>query len=246
MDDALEYIEAYFQKQLPEADRKQFEQRCEQDTQFAQDVAFYITTRAAVKQALLEQKMEEWAPLKHQPGTVLTPAPVRKMTVRRWLPYAVAACLLLFVGLYFFNGRSSLNRQVASDVEQELSKLSQTMGDRADSLELGKQLYNKNEYTEALNVFTGLLRSDPKNDDALLYAGYVYLRLKDYDKALALFNELSAHPLHTNRGPYAAALTLLERNREGDKENAGKILHTVVDGKLSGADEAQQLLDLMK
>ena len=248
MDEALAYIEAYFKKQLSGDEMRQFEDRCEQDPQFAQDVAFYITTRAAVKEALMEQKKTTWAARQSgpEPAVAATPAPVRKLAVTRWLPYAVAAALLLFTALYFFNDRQSLNRQVASNVEQEISSLSPTMDATADSLELGKRLFNAKNYPQASRVFSALIRSDSTNDDAVLYEGYVYLGTKEYDKALSCFQELAGRQLSSNRGPYLAALTLLERRKNGDQEQARQLLQHVVDGTLEGSEEARRLLKLME
>lgn len=230
MNDSLEYIEAYFQKQLSLDERRQFELQCEQDDLFARDVALYITTREAAKQALAEQKKEQWRTLSQERKTNVVPPPVKSLPVRRLLPYAAAACLVLFISLYFFSGRNTFNKQVASYIQQEeLSSFSQTMGTYTDSLgiEQGKNAYNKKNYDQALHIFVVRSHSDENDWEAKMYAGLVYLKMKNYDSALVYFNGLSGLQLQSNLGPYYTALTLLERNKNGDREKAKQALHAV-------------------
>ena len=242
----LAYIEAYFEKQLSKADMQAFEQQCEQDEHFARDVAFYITTRAAVKQSLLEQKKEQFRALSLERGQAVA-APVRNMPVRRWLPYAAAACLILAVGLYFLTGQQPLHHQVAGYVQEELATMSPTMGLLTDSMEKGKQYLRNKEYNKALSIFEVKASSDNTNDDALLFEGYAYRATKKYDSALLSFHELAGRTqLSINKGPYNEALTLLERNRSGDKKQAEAILQKIVADNLYESKKAAILLSLIK
>lgn len=271
MNDSLEYIEAYFEKQLDEAGRRQFERQCEQDADFARDVALYITTREAMRQALTEQKREQWRPLSderrstlravsqetteelpslpEEATTIPIAAATKKLTIRRWLPYAAAASLLLFVAIYFSDSGRSLNRQIASNIEEELTPPSLKMGTSEDTLELAKSAYINKEYDRALQLYGAVLQTDSLQDHALLYKGRIFLGKKNYDSALHYFNILSDMDLASNSGPFDAALTLLERNQKNDREKAKELLQKIVDdkdGKLEGKKQAQGLLDLLK
>ena len=247
MNDSSEYITAYFEKQLGEAEVRQFEQRIEQDDLFAREVALYITTKEAVKQALADNKKEQWRALGTERKTDIVPAPVKTLSLRRWLPYAAAACLIFFISHYYFSDQRSLNDQVAGYIQEETAVLSPQMGTSGDSLELGIKTYNLKEYTSAKHIFTTYLLSHKTEQEAILYAGCAYLRLKDHDSALVYFQELSRLQLYSNKGPYYTALTLLERNKKGDKEKAKQALQTVLsDEHNDGRKEAQKLLDMMK
>ena len=269
MSDSLEYIEAYFEKGLDEAGKRAFEQQCEQDEAFAQDVALYITTREAMKLALAEQKREQWRALgdegranrqealsesanipvvpmmQEESRAVTPPAPVRKMTARRWWPYAAAASVLLFAAIYFSDTDRSLRNQIASNIADELQPASPKMGP-SDPFELGMMAYKNGDYTQALQRFGDVLQADPTHDQALLYKGRTFLIRKNYDSALHYFDKVSALDLHSNSGHYDAALTLLERNQKGDREKATGRLQKVVNEKLEGTKQAQRLLELMK
>ncbi|MEJ7680066.1 MAG: hypothetical protein WKG06_19840 [Segetibacter sp.] len=56
MSETLEYIEAYFEKGLSNAERQLFEERCVDDENFAKEVAFYVMSREAIREELTEQK----------------------------------------------------------------------------------------------------------------------------------------------------------------------------------------------
>ena len=60
MSDTLEYIESYFKQKLSNEARRAFELKCETDKAFANEVAFYIGTRQALREELLKQKITGW------------------------------------------------------------------------------------------------------------------------------------------------------------------------------------------
>ena len=92
----MEYIESYFQQTLTGEERIAFEKRCETDEVFAKEVAFYITSRAVLREELIAQKQQQW---KEAVTADEEAAPVisitKKSTFLRWISYAAAACLLL-------------------------------------------------------------------------------------------------------------------------------------------------------
>src|SRR5262245_3028040 len=100
--ETLEYIDAYFHNELDGNQKKEFEKKCEQDKNFAEDVAFYIASRQSIKELLFEQKKEQWKE-KEFIGQVRSIAPARKTMLRRFIPYAVAASLLIAIAIIFFN-----------------------------------------------------------------------------------------------------------------------------------------------
>ena len=267
MNDSLEYIEAYFEKQLDEPSMRLFERQCEQDAAFASDVALYITTREAMRQALVEQKREQWRPLSERqfklgqaepalvslPEANLVPAaststPVRKLIIRRWLPIAAAASLLLFVVTYFSNSGPGLGTQVTNYTAEELQPTSNTMS-IADTFELAKSAYKNKKYDSAHLFCNYILQADSQQDQVLLLNGRTFLAQKQYDSALHYFEKLLDMDLASNSGPFDAALTLLNRNQKGDREKAQVYLQRIVDdkdGHLEGKEKAQKLLDRMK
>lgn len=236
MSKSLEYIEAYFENKLSIQEKQIFEDRCIQDTNFAGEVAFYISSRKAIRQKLLEQKRNQWSvdetvPAINELNTKITLpsglAPVKRMVLRKWLPYVAAACLLLAVATYSFYSQETTH-QLAREYVKTLTHIDQNMGS-ADSLQQGINAYNKREYDVALPIFQNIYQAYPDHSDAKKYIGLVYLMKEDYDKALIHFDELSQRKdLVSNPGVFLKAITLLERNKQGDKEAAKTLLQQVV------------------
>lgn len=245
MSETLEYIEAYFEKGLSNAERQSFEERCLHDEEFAKEVAFYIMSREAVREKLLDQKKQRWREYENEVIETAPPvsSPVRKLSFRNWLPYAAAACILLAVALvYFFTGSGTPQRFAKNYIKENYQQLSQNMDASTDSLQQGISEYNKKEYDKALLLFQNVYEAHPDNSDAKKYIGFVYLIRKDYDKALVHFDELAQKRLFSNPGLFLQALTLIERNKKNDKETAKRLLEQVVADKLEHSKEAEELL----
>jgi tetratricopeptide (TPR) repeat protein len=232
----FEYIEDYFTGRLGEEEKKIFEQRCVDDTTFADDVAFYIAKRQVIRDELLRQKLPVWTDGGKTPG--------RNTRILRWPVYAAAASVLLALALvYLLNSPSSPHRLAEAWMKNNYTRLSLTMNASADSLQQGIIAYNNNDYNKALTLFESLYRSDPRNNDALKFSGIVYLRTQRYDKALERFGQLAdAKGLLSNPGAFLQAVTLLERDAPGDRQRAHELLQSVVRQQLAGSKEAAEWL----
>lgn len=175
-------------------------------------------------------------------------APVIRMSSRRRLyRIALSAAAVLIValaGYRMFLQRGADPRQLANRyVKEELQHLSLTMDGAGDSLQQGIAAYNEKAYPKALELFRTVYKAHPDNSDALRYAGMTYLVTKEYDKALSCFEELAAKKeLFSNPGIFLKAVTLLQRDRQGDSGQAEKLLQQVVDEKLEGSKEAARWL----
>lgn len=243
MSESLNYIEAYFTGQLSDAEKRQFERQCEANQEFAADVAFYITSRHAVREKLLEEKRHLWADTEARPEKIATsPVTGKIMMLNRWATYAVAACLIIAVGLYFLNRPENPHQLADNYFNQTYSQLSQTMDGSIDSLQMGIALYNKQDYQKALSYFQDVYRAHPDNNDAKLYTGIVYLKLKDYDNAILQFDELATKTLKINSGLFLKAVALMQRDKGDDSKNAKVLLEQIVQTPLAGSMQAKEWL----
>jgi len=244
MADTLEYIESYFQQTLNPEEKIAFEKRCETDEAFAKEVAFYITSRQVLKEELLKEKMQSWkeeSPAKEEPAPLISLT--KKSGVVRWIIYAAAACLLLFASVYLVETQTSPKKYASNYVKSNYSTLSQTMDASHDSLQLGIAAYNNKDYNRALQLFTSVQQTDAQNSDAKKYAGLAYLQQHNYDKAIEQFDALSNMKLFSNPGDFLNAVSLLERNSPGDKEESKKLLHKVADNNEEGSEKAKDWLN---
>src|SRR5688572_21776111 len=103
MNDTLEYIDQYFTGQLSAPEKTAFEEKCESDPGFAEDVAFYIQVRSGLKNELYEEKKKQF----HEQFLSLSSKQERKSQapVRRLFPYiaaVAAACIIFFIAWQFF------------------------------------------------------------------------------------------------------------------------------------------------
>ncbi len=243
MSDNLEYIESYFEQKLTVADKELFEQRCSNDEDFAADVAFYISTRQAVRLSLLEQKRLVWqkaAQQQTQPASV--EAPVRKMFFSKWLPYAAAACILAAIAFFSLKGTNSPPQMASEYLAKNMAHISGTMDGSRDSMQAGINFYNLGKYDTALSIFNNYSSTHPENSNAKQYAGMAYLASHKYTKALAAFDELAQQKLFSNPGLFYKAVTLLNRDEMGDKDAARKLLQQVKDKNLEGSKQATEWL----
>ncbi len=243
MSGTVEYIDAYFNQELNESERKQFEARCTADEDFAKEVAFYITARNVAREALIKQK-QQWKSNSETVKETIALKPVKKPTLLRWMPYAAAACLVFIMAFGFLFAMNSPKRLANNVIKENYSQLSHTMDASRDSMQLGISEYNSKNYQRALVLFESVKNKDAANSDAKKYAGLSYLQLKNYDKAVQCFTELSAmNGLYSNSGDFLGAITLLERNAPGDKEAAKELLEKVVKENEDGSEVAKKMLE---
>src|SRR5258708_4195987 len=216
--DSLEYIDSYFGGEFPQEETSRFEKRMQEDPAFAEEVAYYLGIRTALKEVNHEERKARFRELYRQ-GT--RPAEVRRINPRRGLPVAAASVLftiVLFSWLLFWK---PADPTILADryIRQNLTDLPVKMGG-ADSLQTGINLYNTGRYAEALQQFEDLLRSDPFHPAALLNAGIVSLRLENYDKALDFFIKLENHTdSHWNPSLFNEALALISRIHAYDPDH---------------------------
>lgn len=244
MTDLSNYIDDYFQNALNEDEKKAFEQRCATDQQFAEEVADYIMARQGVRDTLLSHKQQQWtAPETIFATNVPSKTPLRSLFVRKLMPYALAACLLIAVVLTYFSSNNNPQQIADNYVKENLTQISITASDENDSLAIASNAYNVKDYSKALTYFLALHNSHPTEDKYLKYSGFVYLMTKDYDNAVQQFTELAAiQGLKSNPGRFLEAVTLILRNKEGDKAAAKLLLQEVADEKTKDSADASELL----
>ena len=147
----------------------------------------------------------------------------------------------------FFQSSNNPVQLADKYVKEELTQLSLTMDGVQDSLQMGMAAYNDKDYQKALRYLKGFTKIILKNNYVLKYKGLAYLLTKNYDKALSGFDELAAKKhLFSNDGLFLKALTLLQRNQDGDKDAAKQILEQVVNEKTEGNAKAEEWLKKWK
>jgi len=247
MENYTEYIDDYFTGNLNPEDRKNFENQMQQDKNFAEEVAFYLAAKQALKEELTDEKKEWFRELASR--NVTLSEKTRSTQVRRIWVYRLAAAAV-FVGIVFFSwslffqpSATSPNELADKYIKTEFENLGVSMGSTRDSMQEGLRLYNVKQYDSALQQFEQIILRDTSNYTAKRYAGDCSLMLGNYDKALNYFQQLATYTSnYSNPGIFYQAVTLMKRNQPGDKEEAKRLLKQVVNNDLDGKETADQWL----
>ena len=248
MSETLEYIDRYFSEELSPSERVLFENRCESDQDFADQVAFYVSARATIESEsalLLKDQFDE---------LYRTHTHEKKSVIRSIFPYvsiAAAVIVVLFAGWFYFYSSMSSKKAAAPSaatdryINENLLTISTTLAANPDSLQLGKIAFNKKNYAEAEKIFYSLSLDTNNNIEAVEDLGILYLITGKYDRAIVQFEILSAQTnLHANFGPFYTAITLIKRNNNGDLQKAKIILEEVINKHLPGSEEAKEWIKL--
>lgn len=171
--------------------------------------------------------------------------PVKTFNLYRFLTTIAASVMVVLVAYFIVSqvvqSPQNLARRYIGAHLMELQ--GQQLDASQDSLEIGIQAYNNEDYEKALICFQDVYKRNPGITEAKKNIGLVYLATKQYDKAIVEFDQLIAMPeLYTNPGRFLKALTLMRRNKKGDKEEARQLLEQVVREKSEGYEEAQEWL----
>jgi tetratricopeptide (TPR) repeat protein len=233
-----DYIESYFNNELSAEEKIQFDQKIINDKNFAEEVAFYCSAKQIIKNELNAEKKERFKEIYQEKNiTDQNTGIVRKI----WAYSAAAIAVIAIVfGWYFFAKPVSTQQLADEYVKQHFQTLGVTMSSKQDSMQIGLSLYNDGRYAEALQQFEKIINTDTANFDAKKYAGIISLKLKNYDKALAYFSQIENDSLFSNPAKMYKAITLMERNNAGDKEQAKELLQQIIQNSLDGKETAEE------
>lgn len=258
-DNWFENIERYLHKEMTTEEQEAFEKEVAANDELASLLSVYKTVDTEMVYTEADKRDEEALKASLQKlntfyftgekkeSVNISPAPVRKMGSRRWLNYAVAAALLLFIAGYYYFNQSTPEQLAKKYIASNLTQLSQTMDGSRDSLQLGIAAYNNKDYNNAITMFSGVSAAHPDNIDAKKYKGLTYLMMEDYTHALNAFSELAAiKGLYSNPGLFLQAVTLLQRSGQNDRSNAKQLLEKVVRDKQEGYRNAEDWLKKWK
>lgn len=156
---------------------------------------------------------------------------------------AAAIAIILISYFVFFPSGDKVKVLATSYYNENLLQLSQTMGNADDSLQSGIAAYNNKDYNTALAYFKNIYNSHPENSEAKKYVGLAYLAKRDYTHALQAFDELSQmQNLYSNPGLFLKAVTLLMRDKSGDRKSAKQIMEKLAEENAEGSRESKEWL----
>lgn len=255
----FEKIEDYLSGKMNREDKVLFEKALASNQELASVFNVYRTVenqmqahenkKPAAEESELKKSLQALNTRYFEPGQQeLKPAKTIKLAYRSLYKYTtmIAASIMLALVAYFivFQVIQTPQNLARKYIGAHLLELSQQIDSSRDSLKVGIEAYNKKEYEKALEYFRDVYKNHPRNSEAKKNIGLVYLATKRYDEAADEFDELAQiKNLNSNPGMFLKALTLMRRNKQGDKEEARRLLQQVVNEKSEGYQEAQEWLD---
>ncbi|MDZ7898443.1 MAG: tetratricopeptide repeat protein [Arcicella sp.] len=226
----FEQIDTYFQGKLSADDKKAFEERLDTDPAFAEDVAFYVASKATLQEQNLRKRHAEWLPNRERSKRTV-------IYTRMTMGIAASLVLLMFGWLLLKKPELTPEQMASVYIEENLMNLPVKMDETQDSLELGKRFYNEKKYPEALSVFRQLIDNEPQ---ALEFTGLTTLQMNQFGEAITYFERLSQNTeLISNKGKFYLALTYL---KQGNTQKGRQILQEVITQNLAGKKDAEAFL----
>ncbi len=233
-------FEAYLSKELSQDGIIAFESRLKNEPDFNQAFNTYKELSS-----FLEHKFEDEAAstafqnnLKTISKTYFEKEETTKKVVRfkPW-QYAIAASVVLLIGIFTFNNFSNPTFNDYNNYET-ISLISR--GGQDELLEIAENAFNNKNFAEAEAAFSELLNKDDSNKELQLYRGIALLELDKFDEADNLLGKLSNSPsVYKNKAIWYLALSKLKQK---DHTACLKILKTIPEGA-DDYEQAQQLIN---
>lgn len=229
-----EWINRYFEGILTNAELQQFEEMLQNDTAFAEEVAFHKNVKKAItlneREALKNKLRKLEAPKANSASRI------------KWL---AAACILIFAGIlsWFMLYTTSSDELYAEFYEPYPNTIAPTVRgtDTTDDTTKAFRHYDAENYNEALTLFDKIY--DSKGEDfALFYKGISLMELKRYEEAVNTFKELNTNRNvsdFSSESQWYLALCYLKTN---NNEEAVKILKKTAEVQSPVQQKAIELL----
>lgn len=193
----LERIERYLNDTMPDEQRKQFEHQLNTDDDFrllVDDVkVMLLGIESASLKNNLEQFHDEIVPVKTlEPNTTSESNTRLKRTRIKMLKFMAAAAVIIFVGTFWIESRSSSTHRLFAKHFTPDPGLPTTMG-AADNFEFYDAMvnYKQGEYKTAIDKWQTLLSTDRKGDTLHYFLGVAHLADGDEDKAINYLQKLT-------------------------------------------------------
>jgi tetratricopeptide (TPR) repeat protein len=211
--DREDLINAYFEGQLDEGQRQQFDKLMSEDVEFAKELTF----RKNLAQAI---KIEERSRLKSKLRTFEGEQNVSRKSfgIRRWIS-AAAAILIVGIAAIWWHNRTSPERLYSSYFETFPNIVQPLVrGEGTDNINSAAFLsYDQGDYQKSAMLF-----ADASDAIGLFYGALSEMELGDHQKALKLFERIDVSTAEL--GPYMLWYKSLNLLKLGRRAEAAAIL----------------------
>lgn len=147
--------------------------------------------------------------------------PKKSIKFKPW-QYAIAASIVLFFGIQFFN--SLATPTYAKYTSYDTISLT-VRGSQNKILTNAQEAFNSKKFMEAETYFTQLLETDSNNNELKLYKAFSQIELNTYNEADTILNTLSkGNSVYKNKATWYLALSKLKQK---DYKASIEVLKTI-------------------
>lgn len=232
-------IEEYLAGELKEGDLWEFRKELESDESLRKELQLHLEIYEAVK----DQK--KWELLNTLNSIKSGSKKSGRFTIYTWKTQAIAASIVFFimVGSLLSSGiftKSSVNETLYNSyftTENTILTVRSENTIKLQFIDEGLQLFNEGNYQQAIEV----LNQDPSNMLAKLYSGFSYMKMEDFNRAEAAFNEIitDKENLFFDQAEWNLALCYLITDHS---EQAKSMFRDIANGNTTYKERAQQIL----
>lgn len=232
-------IEEYLSGELKEGELWEFRKQLETDESLRKELQLHLEIYEAVK----DQK--KWELLNTLSTIKSGSKKSERFTIYTWKTQAIAASIVFFimVGSLLSSGilsNTSVNESIYNSyftTENTILTVRSENTIKLQFIDEGLQLFKEGNYQSAIEV----LNQDPSNMLAKLYSGFSYMKIEDFDKAEAAFNEIimDKENLFFDQAEWNLALCYLITDQTAQAES---IFKNIANGNTSYKERAQKIL----
>jgi len=206
-------IEQYLNDEMSPHERKDFESRLAADEELRKDLELYnsinTTMSASPNEDALRKTLEQMNK-KYFAGS----APVRKISLKKWLAVAASLVIIVATGLYFLLGNKPSAEKLYALYAQHDALNIQLRGDAADSIkEKAATAFNNKNYSTALPLLESSLQQQPADAPIQFSLAICYLETAKYNEAEKIFLQMeTGQSAYADAAKWYLALTALKQN----------------------------------
>jgi len=211
----------YFEGNLSEEEKQQFNELLSNDSEFKAEFEFQMKAKIAV--ALSERKK-----MKNQLKEIEN-SRKQKSNNKTWLSIAASIVVILSLGFIFFWNSSAKNDNLYADFYETFPNIEAPTTRGENTLNIKSEAffaYDSKNYKKAIELFTEIYKIE-KTDYAIFYIGLSEMELNEHKKAIATFS-LFKGDSNNNFYFYIKWYKALCYLKENDIKNSKKLLNEVV------------------
>lgn len=238
--EASELFIGYIEETLSVSERESFENRLKNEPSFRDDFKDFEETYKMMENQFSSERKQVLASInqadtnfKSSQGS--TSSKGKLIQFKPW-QYAVAASVILAVGLFLFQGS---NKPTYADYATHNPISLTQRGDAQNDVKQAETAFNNGDYQEALEEFNTVLKTDPERVEFRLYKAQALVETNDFTQADTLLKQISeGNSVYASQAIWWSALSKLKQ----EKYDEVKVLLKKIDSNSAEYQQAQDLL----